>query len=186
MSIDLAAALRRRKPERRLPRLKNRPAGVLPGVRDLAAAGRVTLLAATNVYINDAAGRLPLEVAALLDRTLLFHCTVCVAELTTGIAKGDPAHPGWAAARDHYAALIAAIPDSRLLSPDAEVWAEAGLVSGTLARTQGYQPHQRKECLCDALILLTAAKAGLPVLTANCDEFDLLQQLIPEAPFVHY
>ncbi len=160
--------------------------GALLGVRDLASAGRVALLADTNVYINDAAGRLRSEVTALLDRTLLFHCTVCVAELMTGIANSDPAHPDWAATRDHYTGLIAVIPDSRLLSPDAEVWTEAGLAAGTLARTQRYQSHQRKECLCDALILLTAAKAGLPVLTANRDEFDLLQQLIPEAQFVHY
>jgi hypothetical protein len=30
---------------------------------------------------------------------------------------------------------------------------------------------------CDALIYLTAAKAGIPVLTANRDEFDLIQQI---------
>ncbi len=36
------------------------------------------------------------------------------------------------------------------------------------------------------LILLTAAKAGLPVLTANRDEFDLIQQIAPEVRFVHY
>ena len=32
----------------------------------------------------------------------------------------------------------------------------------------------------------TRARAGLPVLTANRDEFDLLQQLAPEGRFVHY
>lgn len=140
----------------------------------------------TNVYINDAAGRLPAEVAALLDRALLFHCSVCIAELATGIANGDSAHPRWRAARDHYAELVANIPPSRLLTPDAETWADAGVVAGTLARTQAFQPHQRKECLNDALILLTAAKAGLPVLTANRDEFDLVQQIAPEVRFVHY
>ena len=60
------------------------------------------------------------------------------------------------------------------------------MVAGTLARTQGYQPHQRKACLNDALIFLTAAKAGLPVLTSNRDEFDLIQQLAPEGRFIHY
>ena len=48
-----------------------------------------------------------------------------------------------------------------MLTPDLEVWIEAGAIAGTLARTQNYQRHQRKECLNDALILLTAAKAGL-------------------------
>jgi hypothetical protein len=55
-----------------------------------------------------------------------------------------------------------------------------------LARTQGFQRHQRKECLNDALIFLTAAKAGLPVLTADRDQFDLIQQLAPAGQFVHY
>ena len=144
------------------------------------------LVADTNVYINDAAGRLPTEAESLLDRALLFHCSVCLAEIAVGVANGDPAHPRWTAARDHYAELIAAIPPTRLLTPDADVWADAGIIAGTLSRIQGYQTHQRKECLNDALILLTAAKAGLPVLTANRDEFDLLQQLAPEAQFIHY
>ena len=186
MSSDFSDALSRRKPERRRVRLRTRPIGELTGVGDLAPAGRVALVADTNVYINDAAARLPADVEALLDRTLLFHCSVCVAELATGVANGDPAHPRWRATRDHYVALVAAIPLSRLLTPDPDVWADAGVVAGTLARTQGYQPSQRKECLNDALILLTAAKAGLAVLTANRDEFDFLQQLAPEGRFVHY
>jgi hypothetical protein len=40
--------------------------------------------------------------------------------------------------------------------------------------------------LNDVLIFLTAAKAGVPVLTANRDEFDLVQQLAPTGRFVHY
>jgi len=122
----------------------------------------------------------------LVDRGLLFHCSVCVAELTTGIANADPSRPGWKAMRDHYASLVASIPPTRLLTPDSDVWIEAGLIAGTLARTQNYQRHQRKECLNDALIFLTAAKAGLPVLTANRDEFDLIQQLAPQGGFVHF
>jgi hypothetical protein len=54
-----------------------------------------------------------------------------------------------------------------------------------LARTQGFQPHQRKEMLNDALIFLTAARAGLPLLTSNRADFDLLQQLAPEGRFYH-
>ena len=43
-----------------------------------------------------------------------------------------------------------------------------------------------QELLNDALILLTAAKAGLAVLTSDRDHYDLLQQLCPEARFVVY
>ena len=140
----------------------------------------------TNVYIRAAAGSLPEPVAALLDRSLQFHCSVCLAELKAGIGASSPQAAGWAATRRHYAELFAAIPDSRVVLPDAEVWAAAGLVAGTLARTQGFDRSSRKECLNDALILLTAAKAGLVVLTANRNEFDLIQQVAGAGTFLHY
>ena len=146
----------------------------------------MALVPDTNVYIAEAAGTLSQEAEALLDRSLLFHCSVCLAELATGVANGDPAHPRWRITRDHYAEIIEAIPETRILVPDVDVWIDAGLLAGTLARTQGLQSHQRKEVLNDALILLTAARAGLPVLTSNRAEFDLLRQVAPEARFYHY
>jgi hypothetical protein len=85
-----------------------------------------------------------------------------------------------------YIELFRSIPQARLLNPDAQVWSDAGVVAGILARTQGFQRHQRKECLNDALIYLTATKAGLPVLTADCHQFDLIQQLAPEGQFIHF
>lgn len=186
MSIDLKGAIRRRKPDKHRAQLKPRPRNALFEWTGLADAGPVALLLDTNVYINRASGRLGHPLQQIVDRSLLFHCSVALAELAAGVANADPGHAGWATLRDYYAGLFAAVPDSRLLTPDAQVWADAGLVAGTLARTQGYQPHQRKECLNDALIFLTAAKAGLPVLTANQDEFDLIQQVAPDGRFIHY
>jgi predicted nucleic acid-binding protein len=186
LTVDLHRILRRRKPERRLKPLATRPVSRLAAATDLTGPGRSMLVPDTNVYIKSAAGILPPAVAALLDRALLFHCTVCLGELALGVAHADPTHPRWPAIRGHYAGLFASIPATRLLTPDAETWAEAGVIAGTLARSQGFQRHQRKECLNDALILLTAAKAGLPVLTANRGEFDLIQQLAPEGRFFHF
>jgi len=140
----------------------------------------------TNVYIMAAGGTLPRLARMLLSNALQFHCSVCLGELTAGIANTHPSRTGAAAMRAHYAELFDTIPSGRLLTPDAQVWVEAGLVTGVLARTQGFQRHQLKECLNDALIYLTAAKAGLPVLTANRDEFDLIQQLAPEGRFIHF
>lgn len=185
-TVDVAALLRRLKPERRTRRLVTRPPGDLVAAADLAGRGRAALLLDTNVYIRSAAGTLPPAAAALVDRGLLFHSSVAIAELTTGIAMSDPARPGSAATRRHYAALIATMPPARILVPDAEDWAEAGLIAGLLARLQGFQPHQRKDCLADALILLTGARYGLPVLTANRDDFDLIQQIAPRTRFVHF
>ena len=121
-----------------------------------------------------------------MARGLLFHCSVCVAELSTGVANADPTRPDWKAICDHYVGLIASIPPTRLLTPDPDIWTEAGVIAGTLARTQNYQRHQRKEALNDTLIFLTAAKAGLPVLTANRHEFDLIQQVASYGRFILY
>ena len=74
----------------------------------------------------------------------------------------------------------------RIVTPDDEGWLLAGLIAGTLARTQNFQPHQRKECMNDALIYLSATKLGLPVVTANRIEFDLIQQIAPGGAFVHF
>jgi predicted nucleic acid-binding protein len=185
LSIDLRDALRRRKPERRRAQLKPRPRGELISAVDLVSSGRALLVPDTNVYIMAAAGTLPAETQTLIERALLFHCSVCLGELATGVANADPSLAGWSVIRDHYAELFDSVPATRLLNPDAQIWTEAGTVAGTLARTQSFQDHQRKECLNDALIYLTAAKMGLPVLTANRDEFDLIQQLAPEGQFIY-
>ncbi len=186
MTIDLAAGLRRIKADKQRAQLAPRPATALIAAADIDGAGRSAILLDTNVYIRSAAGTLPTAAATLVDRALLFHCSVCVSELTTGVANADPARPAWKALRDHYAGLISSIQPSRLLTPDAATWAEAGLIAGTLARTQNYQRHQRKECLADALIFLTGTKAGLPVLTSDRDDFDMIQQLEPRGGFIHY
>ncbi len=186
MSIDLGAALRRVKTEKRRAQLTPRPKDALVAAEQISAPGRAALLLDTNVYIYSAAGRLAPAAAALLDRGLLFHCTVCVAELATGVANANPGHAGWKKMRDHYAALIARMPATRLLTPGPDTWALAGIIAGTIARCQNFAPHQRKECLNDALIYLTAAKAGLPVLTANRDEFDLIQQLAQTGDFLYF
>jgi predicted nucleic acid-binding protein len=186
LTIDLRGHLRSVKPNKHITQLAPRSSDALVAAADIADRGRAAILLDTNVYIRSAAGTLPSAAEALVDRGLLFHCSVCVSELSTGIANADPLHAGWKVLRDHYAGLIGSFPASRPLTPDRETWTEAGLVAGTLARTQNYQRHQRKECLNDALIFLTAAKAGLPVLTSNRNEFDLIQQLAPQGQFIHF
>lgn len=94
-----------------------------------------------------------------------------------------PAFLSWPELRDHSAELSEAVPASPLLTPDASTWAEAGRLPSMLAVRQGLQRHQCRELLSDALILLTAAQAGLAALTADHDR---LQQLAPEGRFIHY
>jgi predicted nucleic acid-binding protein len=186
LTIDLAGSVRRIKTDKYRKQIATRPRQELVAAADIVGAGRAMLMLDTNVYIQSAAGTLPGAAAALVERGLLFHCSVCFAELATGVANADPARADWRDIHDHYDALMARIPSTRLLTPDANIWVEASVIAGTLARCQGFQRHQRKECLNDALIYLTAAKEGLPVLTANRDEFDLIQQLMPHGRFIHF
>lgn len=186
MSIDLHALLRRWKPEKRTSQLSPRLGSDLVSADSALGAGRLPLVPDTTVYIHNAAGILPADVERLVDRALQWHCSVCLAEITTGVGNYSPSAPDWNRVKEVYAEVLDIIPDSRVLVPDTETWLSAGLISGTLARTQGLQRHQRKELLNDALIYLTAAKAGLPVLTANRAEFDLIQQLAGTGSFIHY
>ena len=187
MPIDLAGLVRRRKPEQRTEQLSPRDPSELANDETFAAQpGRPTLMPDTTVYIHQAAGRLPASARRLVEGALMFHCSVCLAELASELANADVSHPRWSDTRNHFDAVFSRIPDTRLLVPDRDVWMDAGLIAGALARTQGFRREDQKECLNDALIYLTAAKAGLPVLTENRGQFDLIQQLAPEGRFIHY
>ncbi len=58
------------------------------------------------------------------------------------------------------------------------------MIAGVLARKQNFPRQQLKELLNDALVYLCAAKHGLPVLTNNKADFDLLQQMAPGGSFI--
>ena len=97
MTIDLRRHLRRVKPDRRLGQLAHRPLDEL--IAAVAGEGRAAILLDTNVYIRSAAGTLPAAAEMLVDRGLLFHCSVCFAELSTGVANADPLRAGWKSLR---------------------------------------------------------------------------------------
>lgn len=158
--------------------LRRRPLPVLTA--DNAARSGTAVLLDTNVYILEAAQRLPEHVTIALRTSLAFHCSVCLAEIANGLAGGDPDNPDWRRLRAHYEAVFGRIPANRLVTPDRAMWADAGIIAGILARIQGYQPWQRKECLNDALVYLCAAKLGAPVLTTDRADFDLIRQIAPE------
>lgn len=183
MAVDLAALLRRYRPERHSAPLRRRPAAAL--VQAGAGTARRILLDTTAI-IHDIGGRIPPGAAALLDAALHFHCSVCLGEICAGVANYHPDAANADQVRETYTELMARIPPHRILTPSPEDWAAAGLITGTLARTQGLQRHQRKETLNDALIYLTAARYGLPVLTGNAGDFDLIQQVAGHGGFICY
>jgi predicted nucleic acid-binding protein len=183
MGVNLAALIRRHKPEQRLRPLSYRPRADLPAFADLDVRPRRELLLDTNIYIQIAAEKLPAPHQDKLERSLQHHCTVCLGEIAVGLANRDVTAATWPSERKFWQTLFNALPRNRTHVPDADTWSAAGIVAGTLARLQGFQPHQRKDALNDALIYLTAIKQGIPVLTDNHTDFDLLQQLVPSGRF---
>jgi predicted nucleic acid-binding protein len=183
MSVDLAGLLRRHKPEQRLQALRYRKRTVLPSFSDLDARSGVELLLDTNIYIFAAAGTLATRHKDKLEQILQHHCTVCLGEIAVGLANRDVTAAAWPSERRYWEDLFNRLPRNRTHAPDAETWSAAGVLAGMLARLQGFQPYQRKNALNDALINLTALKRGIPVLTDNRKDFDLLQQLVPGGRF---
>jgi predicted nucleic acid-binding protein len=77
-------------------------------------------------------------------------------------------------------------PSYKQIVPDPEIWREAGVLSGILARLQGYGKDHRRRALNDALRLATARKYGCTILSRNVGDFDLLEQLDPAGGVLFY
>ena len=135
------------------------------------------ILLDTTVYVDALKDDLPQEVESALETERLWHITVTESELAVFSGRLDPKRAETATIIARLAASIEQRPAHRVLNPDREVWREAGILAGILARLQGYGKDQQRRALNDALIFLTAAKHGCAVLTRNLSDFDLLMQL---------
>ncbi len=181
----LEQSLRRLKPEKHRRTLVCRDRSKLPFLASLRPPFPKLLLD-TTVYIDTLQGSIPVEVEIALRAGSVWHSSVTEAELAALTGVLDPGH---ADTRDVLARIDASIeqrPSHRILTPDREVWREAGILAGLLARLQSYGKSERRRTLNDALIFLTATKHGCTVLTRNIADFDLLMQLDPAGRVVFY
>jgi predicted nucleic acid-binding protein len=184
-SSSIQRSLRRLKPESFVVQLK-------PRTRDeLNYAGSPKrpfpkLLLDTTVYIDELQGVLPREVEMWLQVCEVWHSSVTEAELTALIGLLNPKHGKTADAVAQIAASVERRPEHRIMDPDRQVWAEAGILAGLLSRLQQYGHADRRRALNDALIYLSAAKHGCSVLTRNVIDFDFLQQIFPGGRVVFY
>ena len=182
--------MRRFKPEKRLTQLAPRDRTKLDFL-DAAGADSIArqmpkLLFDTTVYIDVMQGRFPQHGEVALRAAELWHSSVTEAELIALAGLLDPRHPDTRKVVERLVETIERRPAHRTLNPDAEIWREAGILAGLLARLQHYDKTERRRALNDALILLSAAKHGCVVLTRNVSDFDLLTQLAPFARVVFY
>ena len=177
--------MRRLKPEKRVKTLVARDRSNLPFLSELRRP-LPKLLLDTTVYIDELQGRLPQEIEVSLRLTEIWHSTVTEAELMALPGLLDPIHPGTSKAVQQVVASVERRPRHRILNPDREVWREAGILAGILARLQHYGKTEQRRVLNGALIFLSAEKQGYSVLTRNLSDFDLLMQLAPSGKVVFY
>lgn len=185
MTSDLSLAFRRLKPGRHVRALTARPRGALPFV-DLSKAPPRNLLLDSTVYIDELQARLPPDVETLLRAVTLWHSPVTAAEFAIGAGNLDPAHADTRRAIDTITRSLERRPPHRTLTPDSQIWVEAGLATGLLARLQRHAKADRGRLLNDALLYFTAAKNGCAVLTRNITGFDLLLQISPSNRVLFY
>lgn len=184
-SPDIPSLLRYLKPEKRRDALKRRSIADLPFLERSSSLPRV-LLYDTTVYVDILQGRFPATDEVAIRAADAWHSTVTEAELIAVCGLLDPDLPRTPETRKQLSAVIERRPLHRTIAPDREVWLKAGVLSGTLARLQGYGQADRRRVLNDALIFATARKFGMTVLTRNIPDFDFLLQLDPTGRVAFY
>ena len=185
LSSDFQGTLRRLKPDKHRAQLKPRSESDMEFI-GTTRQRPAKLLYDTTVYIDILQGRFPQQGEAILRATEAWHSPVTEAELAATCGLLDPAHPRTREIVEQVGAVIDRRPSYRTIPPDSEIWRVAGILSGMLARTQGYGKEQRRRVLNDALLFETARKHGCAVLTRNLIDFDLLQQLDPSGHVMFY
>ena len=184
MSSDFKTTLRRLKPEKHRHRLVPRKDSDLPF---LGLAGRPSsFLYDTTVYVDVLQGRFPAAGEAMLLAADAWHSSIAESELASVVALLDPRHLNTRRVVAQVVALIERIPGHRIVHADREVWRDAGILTGTIARLQGIARNDRRRILNDALIFASARRHGHTVLTRNVSDFDFLQQLDPSGRVMFY
>jgi predicted nucleic acid-binding protein len=140
----------------------------------------------TTVYVDILQRKFPANANRLLRAANAWHSTVTQAELSVGCSLLNPTHPGTMTVIASISDVIENVPAQRTLVPDREIWISAGLITGLLARLQQYSKADRYRLMNDALLLETARKTGLTLLTRNVADFDLMQQIEPTAKVLFY
>lgn len=185
MSSEFQASLRRLKPEKRRVQLVPRPESELEFLETTSDRPR-KLLYDTTVYIDILQNRFPQLGESMLRATEAWHSPVTEAELAAAAGLLDPARSETHVIIEQITAAIDRRPSYRTITPDSEIWREAGILSGILARLQGYGKDQRRRALNDALLFASGRKYGCAVLTRNLRDFDFLAQLDPSGRVLFY
>lgn len=177
----MTAAFERHDPASWRRGLAYRARSVLPYDGSAYPAG-LPLVLDTTVYIDlRKVSRVPAAVAARISRDRVLHSAVALSELATALGLLDPAHPNTPTIRTAIEATLREVEPESVVAPSPDAWIEAAVVSGILARTQGFAGMDRRRLLNDAMMVISAAEAGAVLVSRNRRDMDLLLRFRPDA-----
>lgn len=182
MSTDLAGALTKLQPS--FTRLQRRADTSLQFCD--AVLLPEPILYDTTVYIDVLHGKLSDHLKREIARLDPWHSAVAESEMTYLCGRLDPAHSGTSYVVRQIASIVDRWPKNRVLNPDRDIWREAAILTGILARLQHARDEDRGRTMNDALIFLSALRHGCTVLSRNVRDFDLLMQLVPAGKAIFY
>jgi hypothetical protein len=185
LSSDFQATLRRLKPDKHRQPFKRRAESDL----DFLGSGKyrpAKLLYDMTVYIDILQDRFPHDGERVMRAAEAWHSPFTGAELAAACGMLDPAYPGTRQIVEKIVKIIERRSAHRMVVSDPDIWQQAGILSGALARLQGYAKDQRRRILNDALLFARARKYGYAVLTRILTDFDFLQQLDPSGRVLFY
>jgi predicted nucleic acid-binding protein len=185
LSSELWRSIRRYKPERHTRPLQRRADSDLDFLETIRVKP-AKLLYDTTVYIDVLRDQFPVTGQLMLRAVEAWHSPVTEAELAAAVGLLDPSHPQTQRLVNEIAGVIDQRPAQRTIGPDVTVWREAGILSGILARLQGFDKSQRRRLMNDALLFVTARRHGCTLLSRNVSDFDLMQQLEPAGRVLFY
>ncbi len=182
---EVSSIIGRHDPTRWPRALTHRPKADLPFDPLQVPAGASLLFDAT-VYIDQLKGQLPKPIVNLIASRTILHGAPALAELAVTIGALDPADRRTQATLVPIIETLTRINASRIIAPSSEVWLEAAIMAGILARTQAIPKQDRRRFLNDILLFLQAADTGSIMISRNSRDLDLLLQLKPRARVLLY
>lgn len=152
----------------------------------LQVPAHASLLFDTTVYIDQLKGDLPRPIVDLIASRIILHGAPALAELAVTIGALEPSDRRTAAALIPIVETLTRINPARIVAPNYQIWLEAAVIAGILARTQGIPKQDRRKFLSDTLLFLQAANADAVMVSRNSRDLDLLLQMKPQVGVLLY
>ncbi len=185
LNSDVQSIIARNDPGRWARPLTRRSKADLP-FDPFQVPAQASLLFDTTVYIDQLKGHLPRSIVNLMASRTILHGAPALAELAVTIGALDPADGRTYATLAPLVELLTRINRARIIAPSFEVWLEAAVIAGILARTQAIPKQDRRKFLNDTLLFLLAADTGAVMVSRNSRDLDLLLRFKPQAGVLLY